>query len=253
MKLLILTMLILLLTTPAFAQKKITDAKLEGLKGNVKSVVTETVDLQEQNGKSVEVPRVLESQYDFDENGNRTQVLSYLFNDKSTYALVDGEKTYKSSHIKEDKKPLLATTISGGTSDNNSKARDPRYSIKLKYDYDSAKRILEVKIYLNDGKFVGRNVYKFDEKGFLKQEDGYGEILQDRKIIYKYDAAGVEIEHEYTSVQVRGAGGTMYFVFTDYKFDAEGNWIQRTQNFSYEKGINSKVKRTVYYRKISYY
>jgi hypothetical protein len=98
MKRFVLSVLVLILATAhAPAQNGQTDQEFDGLKGRVKSAVTERADLKKSGAKLVESKRRPESAFTYDQTGSRLTWKSYdylsgtLF-ESVVYRRVDGEK-----------------------------------------------------------------------------------------------------------------------------------------------------------------
>ncbi len=135
-------------------------------------------------------------------------------------------------------------------SNPNTVKPDPRYTIKLKYDYDSNGRLVEDGSYGNDGSFRVRYTYKYkDGQKEVVSYDGNGKVL--RKYIYTVDDKGLETAREEYDLKDSKVTESVSF---KYEFDAHGNWIKRTDLVSVTKdGKTDLVERAAFYRTITYF
>lgn len=252
MKLLVLTLIFgSLLSISGHSQTLKTDRETDGLKGNVRSVITERADVKKTIGKLVESNRRSESEYTYDKNGRRLTWKSYdyfsgnLF-DSVVYGNVDG---YKVSRYEKVENANKITTVSKPI-DQPAKASDPRYDYKFKYKYDKAGNMSEESWYQSNGKLWLRYVY--DLKGNKKEELVYsadGSLNQ--KYTYTLNDVGNEIEMLVFDVETNKLEGKETYEYLE--LDAIGNWTKR---ITYEGDKESKFTlkpREVFYRKLIYY
>jgi hypothetical protein len=118
--------------------------------------------------------------------------------------------------------------------------RDPRYSAKIKYKYDSKGNRTEMAWVDQDG--VPALTYKYKLDGNRKEvsvyradgsfSHGYRDVLDDN---------GNEVE----SMGLRNSNSDQKTKYTYLEFDSHGNWIKRTET----RGDSSWMT----YRTISYY
>ena len=235
----------------SFAQSKESDREFAGLKGKVKSVLTETADAKLKNGQVAESHRRKAEDSAFRLEGDAEKTTYYTWDtgivrEITTYIQVDGDK----ASVSKMGPGAITGTMVGSVDDKPSKPSDPRYEVKLKYKYDDQGRISEETWLENDGELWLRYVYEhvngerretvFDKEGKLNQ-----------KYDYKLDAKGNDVEmisYDPKSGKVEGKEKYEYL-----SFDSHGNWTKRVE-YESENGDDSKFKiREVKYRTLTYY
>jgi hypothetical protein len=225
-----------------------TDAADKGLKGKVKSVATESARISE----SVTEARKLLSVDTYDENGNFVKRIAYDYrghpDEITVYGFLDGNRVSNSKWIEYEYNPP-PMALPADSKPKTTKP-DPRYTNKLKYDYDPNGRLAENSLYGNDGSLRVRYTYKY--KDGQKEEvvyDGDGKVL--RKYVYTIDDKGTETAREAYEVKDGKVTETLSY---KYEFDAQGNWIKRTTLIAVTKdGKTDMVERSVDYRTMTYY
>jgi len=233
-----------------FAQQRQTDRDFDGLKGAVKSVVTERADFKNSAAKSGETNRRRESEITYDEKGNRLtwKIYDYRSGDlfeSVRYALIDGDKVSIEEEVDSPNK--ITGTIAG---QKKPKKSDPRYTYKLKYKYDAGGNVSEESWIQNDGELWLRYVYKV--KGNQTEElvyDREGKLNQ--KIIHIYDDQKNEIETVFYDVQTDKPDGKEFFQYLE--FDAQGNWTKRIVSESDGKNRSPVQSRETMFRTLTYY
>lgn len=260
MKTTLLIFLILTFFLAVPAQKKATDKEFEGLKGAVKSVLTEYMEVINPRGLAPDKKRVKSSEYFFDKGGRLTQILYPDSNGKLIFSVIDGFKTFKSSLIKIETKPK--TTFNVGRSlieerpieePENLVPPDERFDFKYTYEFDSQGRVRIERQYENNGRLFRKKEFKYDDKGRVIEEN-VNDTVALSKFIYKYDAKGNLIE-TFQDRDIKGPGtdSETRTVYSDYKVDSQGNWTQRKSTSYFEVNGEPKVSATMYYRTIIYY
>jgi hypothetical protein len=233
------------------AQKKLTDREFDGFKGKVKSVATSYSSFENKDGKSVEKPSGVKYEEHYDENGNTSMTLNYVVGDKNIYSFIDGEKTFKT--VKNE--GVGGSGISGTSSlDSKPKPRDERYSIKFKYKYDDKNQVTEEILYSNDGELISRAVYKYDEKGRVKETEKYNTYNSDKvtsRTTLNYDNENNLSERLF--ILLINNGSQTLGVYSNYKFDAQGNWTERTITENYRGNSKNSISKTIEHRTITYY
>lgn len=224
MKNAILIIAIFILFANVYAQKKMSDREFANLKGQVKSVLNESSELEEVNGKFEPDSRQKISEDIYDEQGNITQNIYIDGVSADIFSIVDGVKTQKSAAVE------------------NTNVQNTKY----RYEYDEKGRIIEERKYDNRDILFFKSVYKYNEKGQLNEEIWYAKNKMTGDNFYTYNAQGNLTEKKYQTLD------TTYH-FKDYKFDAQGNWIQRTQSTVSELDGKQYIQATIFYRKIQYY
>ena len=194
-----------------------TDARDEGLRGPVKSVLTETQELVEGDSEK-------ERHRDtYNEQGNL--VKSEWYDDKGNvgsvkvYGYIDGSRvsTVKDTYARHDPLTVKVETPPG------SKAPDPRFQYKCEYKYDQKKRLIEETTFLNDGELWMRTVYKYGPNH--KEKLDYSEDGRlGQRVLFKLDEKGNEVQETVYNSNGEARYKTTYV----YEFDAKGNWTKRT-------------------------
>lgn len=241
-----------LFTSVAFGQVKQTDREFEGLKGKVKSVLTERADAKTKSGKVVETKRRKVSDLLYDSDGGTSVLKNYDWNsgelsDTDTYLQIDGDKAFKT----EMGPAAITGTFAEQPPDAKaSKPWDPRYDYRFKYKYDNRGRIVESTMWQGDGDLWLRYRYEYAE-GERRELVYDAEGALNQKYIYKLDAKGNEIElitYDAATGKIEGKEKYEYL-----GFDAQGNWTKRIE---YEADSDSGFKfklREVKYRRLIYY
>jgi len=230
-------------------QRASSDAADKGLKGKVKTVTSENA-LVSANGTARD--RKIVSSDSFDESGNFIKRITYDFRghpDQITvYGFLDGNRVSSSKPIEyEYNPPPMAISTE---SKPKSPKTDPRFSMRLKYDYDAGGRLASNSWYDNDGTLRIRYAYSY--KDGRKDElvyDGAGKVI--RKYAYTVDEKGVETRREAFDLKDSKVTETLTY---KYEFDVQGNWIKRTATKSIVKdGRTEQTEYAVDYRTISYF
>ena len=230
-------LLVSLLTLSAFAQKQQSDRAFQHFKGQVKSVSVERAKL---NG-SVEAARQPHKMLTFDADGNLLIDKAYQMGeefDVRTYSVIDGERV-----VKHD---VLSKNVFAGIGPGRrepTRPRDPRYSAKIKYKYDSKGNRTEIAWVDQDG--VPALTYKYKLEGNRKEvsvyrsdgsfSHGYVTILDDK---------GNEVE-SWDVLKNTNSGSGVKSKYTYLEFDSQGNWTKRTET----RGDSSWIT----YRTIAYH
>lgn len=230
------------------AQRAGTDASDEGLRGPVKTVLTESDDL---SGTWSVQGRKKNSFDTYNEQGNklRTELYDYKGNlDRITvYGFIDGHRVSVSKTIERDyNPPPVAMAPAPGAAIKKS---DPRFDNRYEFKYDEKKRLTEKTWLQSNGDVWLRYVYKYT--GNQKEELVYSENGSlNQRYLYTLDDKGNKIEQTFFgrdgSVEEKQA-------YT-YEFDAKGNWIKRTTSRMLTKNGTAQLQPySVYFRTITYY
>lgn len=223
------------------------DATEEGLRGPVKSVLTESEDLSGtwsvQGRKrnwfdSYNERRNLTRRESYDYRGNLSSI--------AVYGYIEGSRVTYSKKIEHEYNP--PPMVVGAAP--SAKKSDPRYHYKFEFKYDEKKRLTEKTWLHSNGNVWLRYVYKYtgnqreelvySADGTLNQQ--YSTVLDDK---------GNKIEQ--TIYETRD-GSILSKQSYKYEFDANGNWIKRTALKVVSKdGRESLEPDNVYYRMITYY
>lgn len=236
---------------PAVKKSK-SDAEDQGIRGKVKTIVSERADLSVVDGKTIEGKREPASAEYYNESGNLLRSESYDWQgnprDITVYGYIDGDRAsnYKSIRYEYDPPPPMAPPAPAS---QPKPTYDPRYSNKYRYKYEGA-RMVEKLLFGNDGKLRLRYVYNY--KGNQKEELVYkadGELNQ--RYLSVLDKRGNEVEE--TSFNVKDDSVRSKYSYS-YEFDSKGNWIKRvTSKWVTKDGKSYFEPAWVTYRTITYY
>lgn len=256
-------MLCLLLSIPACAtaQQRGTarhqsDSEADGLKGRVKTVLTEYNAVTRGPGAPAEGRhQPLRTDY-YDENGNLTRSLVYDSDGRPSdvfeYFFLNGERVYKTGNVQS--KDSLPTVVKPSRQEGREE-RDPGYDVKLIYKYDARGNRVEELQYLNDGSLEARTVYEYDGKGMLKAKYDYGHGGElSTSNTYTYNGKG-DITGETVWEHGGDSKGTILHKYSyTYEFDTMGNWIKRIESDAAGPAPPSNNPVTlITYRNITYY
>lgn len=232
---------------PAAARPK-SDAEDEGLRGRVKTVLTESEDLA--GTWSAQGRRPSSMQY-FDERGNLVKWVSYngrgIPDSVAVYGYLDGRRVLHTRSVWHGDGPARMV---GTAAPGPAEGPDPRYSHMLKFKYDGAGRLREQTWFRNDGLRLQRYVYRY--KGGRKEELVYfANGTLGRKHLYTLDDKGNAVgEVVYETGETAPSGRYSY----SHEFDAHGNWTRRVSSqWGTKDGKQGYQPHRVYYRTITYY
>lgn len=252
MRIIELFVVIAVLCGCTFAQKRMTDAQFEGLKGRVKTVRTFDSNIETRNGKPVQTPRKLQFSEEYDESGNMTQSAAYTIGRRRLFKLIDGKKTSKSEDFDVPGRSVFKVIGTLGTNKEHAPP-DVRFDTRYEYEFDGHGRITEEKRYGNDGSLHSRWTYRYSPAGLLiEQLTHEGGSITDREVTV-FDNAGTVIKRSFIPTDSRSGESETTHLFRDYKLDTHGNWIQRTQTTIYFTNGVKKQFDSVSYREITYF
>ncbi len=245
--------LALLFALPVFGQQKMSEKEADGLKGKVKSVTTVRQKIESKNYPDNSLKTLRDKIEMYDENGDPTKSVDYEYNSKNIYTFIDGDLTSKYSQIVKAPQNEGLFSSDRKQKQKPTQTKDERYLLKYKYKFDDKGRRSEMLMYGNTGILVGKIKSKYDDKGVLVEELRYTESGDlNEQYIYSYDTTGNLIESKL--ILHRPIKNLISFLkYSNYKLDAQGNWIERTETSSEE--YEDKELKTVYKnsRKIEYY
>lgn len=204
------------------------DVEKAGLAGQVKSVAVWRVEYTLKDGRSVEGRRVPFRRTTFDEQGRRTEEMTYDQNGTPLEKLVytynaegrnTGYEEYSSVLEKGLSKPrrhVYALDGAGRMIEYIIHESDGSLASKFTYAYDAAGRKTEEAFYSWQGVRTGRLVYVYDTRGLLLSQTSYnaGDAVSWQNV-NTYDPEGLKTE----SAQYQG--GTLRYRFF-YKYDGKG-------------------------------
>ena len=230
------------------AQRPGTDASDEGLRGNVKTVLTEIEDL---SGKWPVQGRNRNSFDTFNEQGNQLKNDFYDYRGNlfqvSVYGFIDGSRVSASRTIRREYDP--PPMVIGPPPGSGVKKSDPRYQYRFEFKYDDKKRLTEKTWFHSNGNVWLRYVYKFS--GSQKEELVYSEDGSlNRRYLSTLDDKGNVVEKTFFEPD----GSIRTKESYKYEFDSKGNWTKRTTSKVVTKDGRQQLEPySVYYRTITYY
>jgi hypothetical protein len=259
-------MLSLIICSVAEAQKK-SHRELEGLKGPVRKITEEMVNLSEKQGKWIEAEKVSVTIMVFDRAGNLLEHISYSPNpnsgkleqlDRSVYSYdAEGRRTKKEfSDVprillpgiapipKKEMPPPDVLTPDGAT-------------LQTEVDkFDASGNRVETITYNGtaEGAMDKRETYNYNAQTRTQEKLTYdfrNQLIE--KTINKFDEKGNLVESLSFDLMTKGMLDTKTRC-SDYQFDAKGNWIKMTAVSSdINQNDPAEVEKFVIKRKITYY
>lgn len=231
------------------AKKLKSDLEDEGLKGKVKTVLTENADL---SGTWAVSKRKPSSMTYFNEQGNRTKSVLYDYRgnpiDINVYGYIDGDRAsnFKSIQYEYNPPPMVMPAPAGQAKPKY----DSRYAYKYKYKYDDKGNLIEEQMYFNSGKLYLRYVYNYKDnhkEELVYESDG----TLNQKYVFTLDDKGNEIEEHIYETKDNSVSNRYSY---SYEFDSKGNWIKKTESKWTTKDRKSQYEPySVTYRTITYY
>jgi hypothetical protein len=233
MRLRLAAMLLLAVPVLAHAQSAAVnqnDREIDGLQGPVKTANEEMQSVDSESGKldDERIP-VIEETYDAEGNLTDRKTNETDFVDHVTPVRIDTNTWLMRSNMGDHTQ--RRSFDSGGklveqTTFNGKDTSSPLLA-KARYKYDSNGRVAEIESISDNGNF-------------------------DTVTVIKRDADGNTIQQEYRDPANKPPYASTYY--EDYKVDAHGNWIQRTEyEFDPSNGRPVRTLRGVHFRTITYY
>jgi hypothetical protein len=252
-----LSLAIAVLSLTAFSQKKQTDLEFQRLKGKVKSVQDSRMHL----GTKEEPEKSPKRQYydieSYGLDGNITEELTDR-EVKYVYQFVDGFLSMKEIVIDEKKARMGFRTRAIGNAEDMEKPvktikPDERFLTRFDDEYDDSGRRILRRIFFSDGKMDSITRYSYNSAGLLEQEV-YNTYGKKWTYFYSYDTKGNLIENKMQRSNVTDVVDMINRTeFSNYKFDAKGNWIERRYKYHSEYDGSSTTSEGIDYRDIKYY
>ena len=186
-----------------------------------------------------------------------------------------GNKVGKKFHNPYDRRLGYESTYTYNDKGNpiEEKSSYPEGNLSVKYTYDGNDNLIEKRQYNSNGRLDWRSTYQYDDKGNLMQYNYYDPVGDlPAKKTYTYDDRGRKIgvkaynddgslsyastftyddRGNQTGVKHYDSDGSLESVSVlEYKYDSEGNWIERVWF-----NVRGKIKRArnIEERKITYY
>ena len=223
-----------------------TDAKDEGLKGKVKSVV----DYSLEAGK-----RSIGEENYYNSDGNLIRSISYdegFPESVTVYGFVNGMRVSRSGDVKYksgEKPPPKGMSITMNlNNDLPGVKRDERYDARYERKYDAENRLIELRRLGNNGK-----LWSLQTNTYSGNMRTWREFWEDGQEVSKSDYFSNEQGNTVKENSYGGDNDVTTHVMT-YKFDAQGNWIVK-MTFKEMKTKGKMVRKLLWtsYRTIIYY
>lgn len=248
---LFLAVLVLALSITTFSQVKVSDAKLEGLKGPVKKVVQTDKAVSGYAEWVLKDTTKYQTTYLFNKDGELTESIHEGgSNSRLVYTKVDGFKTFKSFELKGPENGQMRVTGTWGSPEKEKPIEphekltepDKRFDHRFVYETDGSGRVISERQYGNDGKLFRKKTFKYDQTGLLTNEIEENTVAR-MTYSYKYDDKGNEIE-VFKTRDIKGAGSDSKerIVHSEMKFDSVGNWTERKTSRYTETEGNAQYK-----------
>lgn len=233
------------LTAAAYAQRPQTDRDFDGLKGPVKSLKVESAALKMQGKGYVEERRTLNEKVTYNAEGNRADDELYFGSDgallvKNVYRYVGGERLADV----QQRDPVIELPNSSMRVGGDMRP----FSEKYRYKYDEQGRVKEMTVE-RGGRVRIRNTYEYRNGQMeMRAHKGGGNKVTFRRVD-RFDAQGNLVGS--TAFNLDLDGSVEQYSYTDYEFDARGNWVKRLVRES--GGDGEPEWRSVEYRTITYF
>lgn len=226
--------LLLSFSIPTVAQTQVSDLKLQGLKGPVKSVVTIWKRIGGYSEADLKDKTKYQTTHLFNKDGQLTEYDSVgLVKAHFVYSEVDGYKTFKSI---QSNPPGTYPNIVAGTVLPSKEPLEPgeklttpdeRFDYRYVYETSDNGRVITERQYGKTGKLFGIRVLTYDDVNRLThetEEDPVNNIT----FSYNYDEKGNVIEVLKTrDIKFQGRDSSEQITYTEMKFDQMGNWTER--------------------------
>ena len=253
----------------AVAQANVSDVKLEGLKGRVRSVVSTSKAVSGYAEWVLEKTTRDQSTDLFNREGELAEsIYEGSITTRSVYSKIDGYKTLKTIESKARKDDGNRFTVMGSREkeepiEPNEKLTEPdkRFDYKYVYETDKGGRVASERQYGNNGKLRRKRTFEYDKAGVLIKETEEDTIAR-MTHSFKYDDRGNVIEVNKTR-DIKGAGSDSKerITYTEFKFDPVGNWTERkTTSYietdpmpQYKIPAKTYTLVSVEYRALTYY
>jgi hypothetical protein len=257
MKTILLIFAICLLSLTAFSQNKQTDLQFKGLKGKVKSVQSSSLYLGTKDEPKKSPKRDYYSIEIYNLEGNLVEELNPERGTKYVYEFVDGFLSMREVVVDKRKSDGARGGLIGNAENMEKPLKsikpDERFISRYEYEYDDNGRRKLRRIFFSDGKMDSITRYSYNSAGLLENEiyNSYGNKWS---YYYSYDNDGNRKEKIMKRSNVNNVVDMKDLQeYRDYKFDTEGNWVERKYTFNHEYGGSSTTSESIEYREIKYH
>lgn len=249
MQLLITSLTLSFVFFQASGQAQKTDRDYDELTGPVKVVRTEVEDLRDKTGNPKDNSRQLEKIVTYDRDGRMMEEVELIH---FTDACVRSRRLF--SYDAQDNRTEAvywgAGVVMANRENTTQKPATPLL-FKQSFKYDRAGRRTEVQDYNTAGKPQSKLLYKYDDKGRVKEKiNVYGDG-EHSPCAFKTNDQGLPSEEVCNSGRPMGNNHRTTYA---YEYDAKGNWIKKVATTTgYPFNGKEHVSKRIIYRQIKYY
>lgn len=258
MRSLLLFFTLIILSLTVFSQKKQTDLEFEGLKGKVKSVRRSSMYLGTKDEPVVKPERFYGRIEFYNSDGNLFEEHDPKYGIKYVYQFVDGYLSMKEVLVDRQKDSTIMPEGSAGNAETMEKPvktlkPDKRFESRFDDEFDEKGRLKLRRIFGSDGNMQSIDHYSYNADGLIETRvhNSYGSKWS---YTFSYDAGG-NIKEKI--MKRSDAENVVDLVnrseYRDYKFDAQGNWIERRYTLHSESEGETTVTEAMEYRDITYH
>ena len=234
-------------------EKALSDAKDEGLKGKVRSVIQGSQDL---SGTGYSQDKKLSYIKDYNESGNVVRRISFDYrgnpDDITVYGYLNGLRVSKTNSIRYSYDPPPIALPPAASGNSQKEVGDSRITYSYSYKY-VAGHLSEMQMFHNNGRPGMRYTYTRNGDQLVNLVyDNEGNLNQ--KYVYVLDKSGNEIEEQSIDLTPRKYYGDKRYSFIYDSFDKEGNWTKKTAyEITVQNGKEVRKPSYVQFRTIRYY
>lgn len=228
--------MLLSFSSAVVSQAKVSDTKLEGLKGQVRSVVSTSKAISGYAEWVLKDKTKYQTTDLYNKEGELTESISEGgSNTKYVYSKIDGYKTFKSIELKAPTNDGKRVTGGWGSPEKeepiepNEKLTEPdkRFDFRYVYETDKSGRVVSERQYTNNGKLFRKRTFEYNQAGVLTKESEEDSIAR-MTYSFTYDDKGNVVEvNETRDIKGDGSDSKERITYTELKFDAVGNWTER--------------------------
>jgi YD repeat-containing protein len=217
----------------AASQANVSDSRLKGLKGQVKSLVSTSKSISGYAEWVLKDKTKYQTTYFFDREGALTEEIYEGGSiTKYVYSKIDGYKTFKSIVLKPSENKGRFTIMGGKEEEPIEPGEkltkpDKRFDFRYVYETDNSGRVLSERQYQNNGKLFRKRTFEYNKAGALTKETEDDSIAR-MTYSFTYDDKGNIVEVNKTrDIKGEGSDSKDRITYTEFKFDHVGNWTER--------------------------
>lgn len=226
--------LLLSFSYAAVSQANVSDTKLEGLKGQVKSLVSTSKSISGYAEWVLKDKTKYQTTYLFNREGSLTEYIHEGgLSTRRIYSKIDGYKTFKSMEPKSPEKggrfTVLGSKLKEEPIEPNEKLTRPdkRFDFRYVYETDTSGRVISERQYQNNGKLFRKRTFEYNRADVLTKESEEDSIAR-MTYSFTYDDKGNVVEvNKIRDIKVSGSDSKERITYTELKFDTVGNWTER--------------------------